>query len=120
MQKLLKSSERNVRVWQWYRESGYLDEDKLKICCMLRNKMRKATRFDQKCKGKEVADNVRTSPKTFWEYINKRKKKTTPGIADLDTPTNGLISNDAEKVEIFVTFFPSVFAKENTEYMPII
>ena len=31
------------RAWQMYRESGYLDEDKLKIYHRLRNKMRKAT-----------------------------------------------------------------------------
>ena len=106
------------RVQQRYRENGNLDEDKLKTYCSLRNKVRKATRY-QKCKEKETTDNARTNPKTFWQYIN-RGTKMHAGIADLETPTNGLTSNDAEKAEILATFFSSVFTKENTEDMPII
>ena len=57
-------------AWQRYKESGYLDEDKLKIYHRLRNKVTKATRYYQKCKEKEAAD------RKFYQYINGRKKTT--------------------------------------------
>ena len=60
--------------------------------------MRKATRYYQKCKEKEAADNVRTNPKKLWQYI-KGRKKTAAGIANLENPTNRLTSNDEEKAK---------------------
>ena len=53
------------RAWKRYTESGYLDEDNLMIYNGVRNKVRKVTRYYQKCKEKEVADNARTIPRSF-------------------------------------------------------
>ena len=59
------------KAWQGYREIGYREEDELKIYHRLRTKVRKATRYYLKCKEKEAADNARTNPKNFWQYINR-------------------------------------------------
>ena len=70
-------------------------------------------------KEKEVADNAKTNPKKFWQYINRRTKTTT-GIADLEGPRNKLINDDKEKAEIQANFFSSVFTKENMDNIPTI
>ena len=67
-------------------------------------------RYYQKCKEKEAADNAKANPKMFWQYINRTK--TTAGIANLETPTNGLTSNDAEEVEILATSFSNVLLRK--------
>ena len=76
-------------------------------------------RYHQKHKEKEVADNAKTNPKKFWQYINRRTKTTT-GIADLEGPGNKLINDDKEKAEILANFFSSVFTKENMDNIPTI
>ena len=107
------------RVWQRYRESSYLDENILTEYHRLRNKVRRATRYYQKCKEKEVGDNAKTNPKKFWKYINRRTKTTT-GTADLEGPGNKLINDDKEKAEILANFFSSVLTKENMDNVPTI
>ena len=61
----------------------------------------------------EVADNAKSNPKKFWQFVN-RKTKTTVGIADLEmSGTNKLTKDDAQKAEEFAIFFSSVFTNEN-------
>ena len=64
--KLSEVIRKEHRAWERFRESNYSDEDKHRAYCRLRNKVRKATRYKQRCKKKEVADNARTNPKKFW------------------------------------------------------
>ena len=61
--------------------------------------------------GKEIANEAKTNPKKFWQYVNRRTK-TTSGIADLETPNNTLTSKDNKKAEILANYFTSVFTKE--------
>ena len=102
------------RVWQRYRESNYLDENILTEYHRLRNKVRRVTRYHQKCKEKEAADNAKTNPEKFWQYINRRTKTTTR-IADLEGPGNKLTSDDKEKAETLAISFSSVFTKETVD-----
>ena len=107
-------------LWQRYRESSYNDDEKYRHYCRVRNKERKATRYQQRCQEKEIADNAKSNPKKFWQYINRRTKTST-GIADLENiTTNRLTSNDKEKAKVLATFFSSVFTQERTHEMPTI
>ena len=94
-----------------------MDENKLMMFRRLRNKVRKVTRYRQKCQEKEIANEAKTNPKKFWQYVNRRTK-TTSGIADLETPNNTLISKDKEKAEILTNYFTSVFTKEKLGDIP--
>ena len=99
------------RLWQRYRDRNYSDDEKYKHYCRVRNKVRKATRYQQKCQEKVIAENAKTNPKKFWQYINQRTK-TSSGIADLeDTATGRLTSNEKKKAKILATFFTSVFTQ---------
>ena len=69
--------------------------------------MRKATRYHQKRQERKIANEAKSNPKKFWQYVNMRIK-TTLGIVDLETPQNTLTSKDAEKVEILANLFTSV------------
>ena len=114
MRELIK---RKHRAWQRYSESNYMDENKLMIFRRLRNKVRKATRYQQKYQEKETANEAKTNPKKFLQYVNRRTK-TTSGIADLETPNNTHTSKDKEKAEILDNFFTSVFTKEKLGDIP--
>ena len=117
MRQLIKKKH---RLWQRYRESNYNDDEKYRHYCRVRNKVRKATRYQQRCQEKEIADNTKSNPKKFWQYINRRTKTST-GIADLENiTTNRLTSNDKEKAEVLATFFSSIFTQERTQEMPTI
>ena len=110
---------RKHRAWQRYSESNYMDENKLMMFRRLRNKVRKVTRYQQKCQEKEIANEAKTNPKKFWQYVNRRTK-TTSRIADLETPNNTLTSKDNEKAEILANFFTSVFTEEKLGDIPTI
>ena len=99
---------RKQKAWQRYAESHYTDENKLTMFQRIRNKVRKA-RYHQKRQEREIANEAKSNPKKFWQYVNIRTK-TTLGIADVETPQ---ISNLAN-------FFTSVFTKENLDNMPTI
>ena len=94
-----------------------MDENKLMMFRRLRNKVRKVTRYRQKCQEKEIANEAKTNPKKFWQHVNRRTK-TTSGIADLETPNNTLTSKDNEKAEILANFLTSVFTKEKLGDIP--
>ena len=56
---------RKHRAWQRYSECNYMDENKLMMCRRLRNKVRKVTRYRQKCQEKEIANEAKTNLKKF-------------------------------------------------------
>ena len=47
-----------------------MDENNLKEFQRLRNKVRQATRQNQKYYEKKTADEAKSNPKKFWQYIN--------------------------------------------------
>ncbi|XP_033745732.1 uncharacterized protein LOC117331241 [Pecten maximus] len=62
---------------------------------------------------KDIVSSVKHQPKRFWKYINE-KRKVRSGISDLKG-LNGditqIASSDADKADVLVNFFTSVFTK---------
>ena len=56
------------------REEATIQKGQNRAHCRLRNRVQKATRYQQQCKEKEVVNNTESNPKKFWQYINKRTK----------------------------------------------
>jgi len=56
----------------------------------------------------ELARDVKTYRKGFFRYVNyEQKQKENPGL--LLNRRGELVTNNAEKAEVFNTFFTSVF-----------
>ena len=73
---------------------------------------------------KGVSRNAKDNPQIFGDYV-KSKTKTKAGIPDLDIPgTEGpnkepdSTTSDAEKAEVFLNYFGSVFTIEDKTNIP--
>ena len=67
----------------------------------------------------EVAQDAKTNPKKFWNFVNN-KTKTKPGIPNLQKSDNkdDMTSNDKEKAEVLLDYFSSVFTQEPVGEVP--
>ena len=61
---------------------------------------------------KSVAEDAKSNPKSFWNYINSRLK-SSHAIPNLIKPDGSLTENDNEKAHVLNNFFCSVFTSEN-------
>ncbi|CAG2203942.1 unnamed protein product [Mytilus edulis] len=80
-----------------------------------RNKVKTVTRNERKRHEKQIAESAKTNCKTFWKYVNS-KRKSISGISELHTKVNGtefIASTDSEKAEVLAEFFSSVFTLES-------
>ena len=81
------------------------------------------TRRFQKDREKVIAMHAKTSPKLFWNHVN-RKIKIKRGIPQLEVITNPagassiLTKNDYEKAEALLHHFSSVFVNEPPGNVP--
>ena len=66
---------------------------------------------------REVANNIKTDPKSFWRYVQS-KIKTKDKIEAISDNTGNLQHLDSIKVNILNKYFTSVFTKENLETIP--
>jgi len=68
---------------------------------------------------RQLIQNIKTKPKTFWQYVNS-KVKTRPSITEL-LRSDGTISNShAEIANLFNNYFSSVFTDEDTTTFPAV
>ena len=66
---------------------------------------------------KELANNMKTNPKKFYSYVNKKVNKSNIGPLKVG---DNILTEDREIVDELNTFFVSVFTKENTEAIPTV
>ena len=85
--------------------------------CKARNAATKAIRFSKRKFEKGVADSIKTSPKSFWTYINDQTK-TRSNIGDLKDSQGNLKTSDGDKANILNDFFASVFTHETGSDLP--
>ena len=65
-----------------------------------------------------IAENIKTSPKSFWSYV-KSKTKTRYKIPALKKTYGTEAVTALEKAQILNTFFSSTFTGERLEDLPI-
>ena len=119
--KNLRKLKRKNKLWNKIRRDLADEEEKLQYN-RLKNQIRRLTRKGKKLYEKNIATNVKSNPKAFWQYTHS-KLKTRSQIPDIikpgteDSPTYS--QNDTEKAEIFGRYFSSVFTSEpDTDKMP--
>ena len=82
--------------------------------------MKQLTKKERKEKEREDAESAKTNSKNFWKHVNS-KRKSKSGISELrvtkDNKTE-IASSDAEKAEVLVDFFTSVFTNKNVDEIP--
>ena len=96
----------------------YRSQTNYLLYCMARAKVNKRIRSDRRMKERNIAKNMKSNPKSFYQYIaSKTTKKDS--IPDLIKPDGTKTSNDEEKSSELNNFFSSVFTVENDSHMPV-
>ena len=83
----------------------------------IRNKATRQCRSAKIGFEKEIAKNIKSDNKSFWNYV-RSQTNTRVGISDLQSNDGTLTSSDAQKAELLNAFFSSVFTEENTSNIP--
>ena len=84
------------------------------------NQLRHLTRKSAKEKERNISDQAKTNPKSFWKYVNQKRKYKVP-IPNLYKSKaenkKDLAETDIDKTETLANQFSSVFTKEsNTDW----
>ena len=119
--KNLRKLKRKNKLWNKSRRDLADEEEKLQYN-RLKNQIRRLTRKGKKLYAKNIASNVKSNPKAFWQYTQSKLKTISqiPDIIKPGTENNPTYSqNDLEKAEIFCRYFSSVFTSEpDADEMP--
>ena len=82
-----------------------------------RSKVSNYTRNIKRKKEKNIAKDIKSNPKAFYQYISSKTSKKDK-ISDLEKPDGEITSNDQEKSEVLNNFFTSVFTDEDLNNIP--
>ncbi|KAJ8017543.1 hypothetical protein HOLleu_44974 [Holothuria leucospilota] len=97
------------------------DEKKYHDYTRLRNQVKNSVRKAKVIMEKDIAKNIKSSPKKFWQYANS-KCKIKSRIPNLKTNQAGgkikMTKDDNEKAEVLAKFFSSVFTAEPAGPVP--
>ena len=85
--------------------------------CKFRNQVKWETRKSVRAKELSIAKQVKTNPKSFYQYVSSKIKSRVP-ISNLKKADGSLTVNDAEKAEVLKTFFHSVFTNGQDDTLP--
>ena len=77
-----------------------------------RNNTCKLIKQAKKCHEKKVASQTKTNPKSFWKYVNS-KRKCKENVAGLQREDGSLATSDKEKADLLNNFFSSVMTEED-------
>ena len=90
-----------------------------KLYCKYRNQVKWESRKSVKSKEKRIAQQIKTNPKLFYQYVSS-KIKGRENISNLLKDDGTLTENDQQKAEVLKTFFHSVFTDDsNQNDMPV-
>ena len=123
--KSLAKIKRKNRLWDRYCKTSsgqaYLEY------CRTINQVRSLTRKAPKAVEKSIAENAKSNPKKFWQFVgNKTKNKASiPDLVceDEETGENNdykTTSGDKEKAEVLNKYFSTLFTVEKTVYDKVI
>ena len=111
--KNLKKLKRKNKLWSKIRRDLADEEEKLQYN-RLKNQIRRLTRKGKKLYEKNIASNVKSNPKAFWQYTQSKLKTRSqiPDIIKPGTENNPTYSkNDLEK--------PKYLAAISAVYLPV-
>ena len=119
--KIVSMIKRKHRCWQRYMETR--DEKKYHDYTRLRNQVKNLVRKAKVIMEKDIAKNIKSNPKKFWQYANS-KRKIKMGIPNLKISQAGgeikMTKDDSEKAEVLAKFFSSVFTAEPAGPVPFV
>lgn len=69
-------------------------------------------RLAQKRQEEGIANDAKTNPKKFWNFIRSKTTMRT-GVADVKKKDGSGVETDKEETEILNTFFQGVFTNED-------
>ena len=79
-----------------------------------RQEWAKAIKHSKKSYEKKVASEVKNNNKSFWRYVNS-KRKTKDTIGALTKPDDSETETNEDKADVLNTFFSSVFVETEIE-----
>ncbi|XP_069119069.1 uncharacterized protein [Argopecten irradians] len=82
-----------------------------------RNKATRLLRLSQRSYEKSIAENIKDSPKLFWNYV-RSKTKTKSTITRVNNPNGDLTETDKETAEVMNDSFVSVFVEDGNTNLP--
>ena len=111
----LKTSKVKRHLWARYKQTRHRND--YKTYAKARNKnsheLRKARRkFERK-----LARNIRNNVKSFWKYVNSKKKNKSK-VNDLKDANGVFVSEDDKKAEVLNFQYAQTFTVEDTDDMP--
>lgn len=83
----------------------------------IRNKATSCTKQGKKNFEKKLASEVKTNPKSFWQYVQSKTKSKT-SLGELKRPDGTTVEDDQDKAEVLNNFFASVFTNEDMSSIP--
>lgn len=117
-QEVRRSIKRKHRAWERYQSNR--DNTSYRNYTKARNKVKSLVLKDRKNRERQIAESAKTNCKTFWSYINS-KRKTKSGVSELHHKVDGVscvATTDAEKADVLAEFFTSVFTQEDDFDLP--
>ena len=119
--KTLALRKKKNRLWSKMRKDLATEEEELRYR-RLRNKVKNLCEKAKRVLEKGIAKKAKTNPKSFWAYSQSklRTRSSMPDLIKPGTEKNPVYAKtDAEKSEVLVEYFSSVFTVEpDTENMP--
>ena len=112
---------RKHRLWQRFLETK--NGEKYNEYATARNKVKGLIRSFQANINKNIAEEVKTNPKKFWAYVNKKTKTKNeiPNLLMNQPNEEPMLTNDtSEETEVLSKFLSSVFISEPNGEIPII
>ena len=109
---LLKNKRYLFKIYKKYRSQTALHNYNT-----ARNKVSYKIKLMKKSKECDIARNIKSNPKAFYQYVSSKMVKKE-GVYELLNEKGVLTNNDKEKCDIINKFFSSVFTNENTSDIP--
>ena len=105
---ILARAKKKQSCWQRYLKTK--ETQKYKEYCRVRNQVKRITRKAKTSYEKDIASNVKSNPKKFWSYANRKTsyKQSTSHLqigVCTDEGKSILTTSDHEKVQASSNFF---------------
>ena len=99
------------KAWRDYK-SNRQSNDREKTFKRLHNRVRKATRREGKLRERKLAFSLKENPKSFWKYVNNKRKNKGWVSSLYDPVKQKLVHDPTDKANFLNSQFSSVFTQK--------